>query len=95
MQSRLSKIEKRLLEIDEEKEFGVYNYGENLTGNFDDEIEKSRILHFDIEKNKLQMERQFILDGRNGWWFRIVWDMVVPIIITLITIFCYLKFGIK
>ena len=66
IKQKLKNIEKRLLEIEQEK----------------------HILEFDTtdaEKVSLQLKRQFILDARNGWKTKGIWDVVVPIAVSVIT----------
>ena len=66
IKQKLKNIEKRLLEIEQEK----------------------HILEFDTtdaEKVSLQLKRQFILDARNGWKTKGIWDVAVPIAVSVIT----------
>ena len=37
------------------------------------------------ELKKLEIKRQFILDRRNSWVAKSVWNVVVPIVISVIT----------
>lgn len=48
-----------------------------------------------IEKAQLELERQFILDERNNWKSRMVWNVLVPIIVSLVTSFLIAKFYLK
>ncbi len=85
---KISDIEKRLLEIDEEKARRIFNM-EDDPGSFQDiegieEIETIKSL--DREKGRLISQRQFILDERNsGWKSKIIWSIFVPIMISIIT----------
>ena len=81
----LKKIEERLLEIEHEKPMRIRNAEENYFGSIDDEIEADDIKYLDVEKTRLQLKRQFILDGRNGWKAKGVWNIVVPIVVSVIT----------
>lgn len=81
----LNDIEARLLEIEHEKPMRIYNARENYSGSIDDEIEADDIGYLDVEKTQLQLKRQFILDERNGWKAKSVWNVVVPIIVSVIT----------
>lgn len=78
-------IEKRLLEIEEEKPRRIHNAKENYSGSWDDELEALDIAYLDVEKATLQMKRQFILDRRNGWLAKMLWSIIVPIIAAIIT----------
>src|SRR3989344_1573536 len=51
----------------------------------DDEIEADDIAYLDIEKTQLQLKRQFILDERNSWKAKSVWNVVIPIAVSIIT----------
>jgi len=84
----LTSIEKRLLEIDEEKSDRTFILKESYTGSFEDYMEKDAIAQLDIEKAKLQLKRQFILDRRNNWKARVFWSIVAPIIVA--TLVAYL-----
>lgn len=81
----LKGIEDRLLEIEHEKPMRIHNARENYSGSIDDEIEADDIGHLGVEKTRLQLKRQFILDERNGWKAKSVWNVVVPIIVSVIT----------
>ena len=84
----LTSIEKRLLEIDEEKTERTFNLKENYTNSIENIMEADDIAYLDIEKGKLQLMRQFILDRRNNWKARVFWSIVAPIIVA--TIVAYL-----
>jgi len=81
----LQEIEKRLLEIEEEKPRRIHNASENYSGSWEDELEAIDIAYLDVEKAILQMKRQFILDKRSSWKVRVFWNIVVPIIVATIT----------
>lgn len=46
------------------------------------------------EKSVLQMKRQFILDRRGSWKSRIIWDMLVPITLAIVTAYITAKIAI-
>ncbi len=81
----LKDIERRLLEIEEEKPRRIHNASENYSAIFEDELEALEIAGLDVEKSVLQNKRQFILDKRNNWKARAFWSVVVPVIVSLIT----------
>ena len=83
----LKKIEARLLEIEHEKPMRIHNAKENYSGGIEDEIEADDIEYLDVEKTRLQLKRQFILDERNSWKAKSVWNVIVPIIVSIITAF--------
>lgn len=82
--SYLRKVEDRLLEIEHEKEARLYNLREDSSGSIEDEIERSDISYLDVEKKQLQLKRQFILDERNGWKAKSIWNIIVPISVSII-----------
>lgn len=81
----LEAIEKRLLEIEEEKPRRIHNLSEDFSNSEDDYIEGLEIGWLDNEKAVLQLKRQFILDRREGWKSRVVWNVLVPIVVAVIT----------
>lgn len=46
----------------------------------------------EAEISALNLKRQFILDKRNGWKPKILWDVLVPITVALITSYIVAKF---
>lgn len=82
----LKKIENRLLEIEHEKPMCIHDSEENYSGSIEDEIEAENIKYLDIEKAQLQLKRQFILDKRNNWMTKSIWNIVVPIAVSIITV---------
>lgn len=83
----LKKIEGRLLEIEQEKSVRAHNAQENYSGIIEDQIEEEEIEHLDIEKKQLELKRQFILDQRNSWKSRGIWNIIVPIIVSVATVY--------
>lgn len=81
----LKKIEARLLEIEHEKPMRIHNLNENFSDSYEDVVEHLDIKFLDVEKAQLLLKRQFILDRRNSWKVRIIWDMLVPIILATVT----------
>src|SRR3990167_11233174 len=81
----LKKIEERLLEIEHEKPMRIHNAKENYSGGIDDEIEADDIEYLDVEKTQLRLKRQFILDKRESWLPKTIWNFIIPIIVAIIT----------
>lgn len=81
----LKEIEKRLLEIEEEKPRRIHNARDNNPGGIEDEIEALDIQFLDIEKSQLQLKRQFILDRRDSWKYRVIWNIIAPVVVALVT----------
>jgi hypothetical protein len=38
-----------------------------------------------VEKEQLRLQRQFILDRRNSWKAKSVWNIIVPIVVSVMT----------
>lgn len=81
----LKAIEERLLEIEHEKPMRIHNSKENYSGSIEDEIEAADIDYLDVEKAQLQLKRQFILDNRSSWLAKSIWNVIVPIVVSIIT----------
>ena len=88
--SSMKKIEERLLEIEREKPMRIYHARENYSGSMEDEIEADDIKYLGVEKTQLQLKRQFILDRRNGWKAKGIWDIALPIVASVITAYLVL-----
>lgn len=48
-------------------------------------IDNGQIKQIENRNEELDLERQHILDRRNSWKPKIFWDVLVPIIVTIIT----------
>ncbi|GEM_PF-4832964 len=83
--SSLKDIEERLLEIDAEKSGRIHNAKENPSDDIYAFIEADDIDYLDVEKTQLQLKRQFILDERNDWKAKSIWNVIVPIFVSVIT----------
>ena len=81
----LREIEKRLLEIEDEKHRRIHNASENHSWSVEDEIEEDNIKYLDVEKTQLQHRRQFILDRRSSWKAKIIWNIIAPMLVAIIT----------
>jgi hypothetical protein len=81
----LAAIEKRLLEIEEEKPRRIHNLSESYSNSNEDIIEGMDIQWLDTEKAILQLKRRFILDRRESWKSKAVWNVFVPILVATIT----------
>lgn len=81
----LREIEARLLEIDAEKSARIHNARENPSFDLEAIMEADEIKYLDVEKRQLHLKRQFILDNRNNWRTKTVWNIAVPIVISIIT----------
>lgn len=47
------------------------------------------------EKDRLETERQFILDRRDSLFWRVVWNILVPILVSICTVYALNRFGLN
>ena len=94
---RLKKIEKRILEIkniladkDREKKMasGV------VMPVFEGRLKNANRPLLE-EKDRLETERQFILDRRDSMLWRVVWNILVPIFVSICTVYALNRFGLN
>ena len=85
----ISKIEKRILEISKilanppiEKEMA----GRGIPRHFVDANIAAANKPLLEEKVQLEMERQFLLDRRDSLFWRVIWNILVPVIVSTITV---------
>lgn len=85
-----SSIENRIIELKQEIANKPKELGKRLEAvgvsqrQLDSLIEKdNKSLKEELEG--LEIQRQFILDRRNGWKPKVIWDMLVPIIVAVVT----------
>lgn len=85
----LSKIEKRILEINKTlvdptraKEMG----GRGITQHFVEANLAAANRPLLDERAQLEVERQFILDRRDSLFWRFIWNIVVPFAVSIITV---------
>lgn len=93
MYSKTKNIEKRILEIDKilsDKDRRKKIGGTVVMSVFEKRVERANEPLL-IEKKRLEMERQFILDNRNSFFWKVLWSVVVPILVTLIINYMQIK----
>lgn len=84
--TRLQEIEQRILEIKKSADYKIDDtavigaYAINQKENLTDELDR------------LKEERIFILDRRSSWIPKTVWNVLVPIFVTVITMWISVKF---
>lgn len=76
LSDRMKKIEEEILNIKEKDTDDSVSIGGSAVVRKN--IRESRIA-------RLETERNFILDRRNGWKAKSLWNVFVPILITMIT----------
>ncbi len=81
----LNLINKRLIEISSEKPRRIFKLNENRTNSTDDRIEEMNIDDLDIEKMELEFQRQMILDERGNLFNKLLWSVLAPIVVSIIT----------
>ncbi|OGH12272.1 MAG: hypothetical protein A2776_00965 [Candidatus Levybacteria bacterium RIFCSPHIGHO2_01_FULL_40_10] len=91
---KLGKIERRILEIKtilgDEKRRKSLATGVPMSV-FEGRLEQAN-RPLEKELDKLESERKFILDNRNSIFWRIIWNAIVPIIVSFITAYLVSKF---
>ncbi|MDP3735460.1 MAG: hypothetical protein Q8R39_03465 [bacterium] len=80
----LKAIEERLLEIEHEKPYRIFNLKEYYSASIEDFIEGEDIEFLNVQKTQLQLKRQFILDKRESWLPKTIWSFLVPIVLAII-----------
>jgi len=87
----LSQIEKRILEIVDkianapgELDESIRRSGTILKEEYTRRL-KAIIEPLQKEKEKLNVQRRFILDRRESWLPKIIWNILVPILVATIT----------
>lgn len=94
---KLNRIEKRILKINEiladknrEKKMAsgvAMPFFEKIL-----ERENRPLLE---EKIQLETKRQFILDRRDSLFWRVVWNILVPILVSICTVYALSRFGLN
>ena len=84
---RLGKIEKRILKLKEEianKPLDVSLSSSVTMATYEKRLEKAlKLLNDELEQ--LETERRFILDRREGLFWKFIWNILIPIIVSVIT----------
>lgn len=83
--AKLADVEKRLLEIDAEKNRRIHNLQENYSASVEDYVEELDINYLDIEREQLLLRRRFLLDKRNNWKTKLFFIIITTIISPVIT----------
>lgn len=84
---KLKKIEKQIIEIKEQINFNKNNDVSRQYGG-----EKSTLVELENEQlldelDKLETQRNFLLDRRESWIPKTIWNVIVPIVVTVITLY--------
>ncbi|MEI6280896.1 MAG: hypothetical protein WCP17_02765 [bacterium] len=94
---KLSQIEKRILEIknilaDKDRE-------KKIASGLAMPVFEGRLKNANRplleEKDRLETERQFILDRRDSLLWRVVWNILVPILVSICTVYALNQFGLN
>jgi hypothetical protein len=86
MSFNLSKVEKEILDLKLEKKT-------NEPLSFPSPISSFVAQSREDELNFLETKRQFILDRRENLFWKFIWNVLVPIFVTLVTTFFISKFN--
>ncbi|KKS96766.1 hypothetical protein A3B05_00015 [Candidatus Giovannonibacteria bacterium RIFCSPLOWO2_01_FULL_43_160] len=82
--SRLKEIEEEILR----KRNGIFGDG---TVNFGNSF-NARKTEIEAQVAILEAERRFIIDRRNGWKPKVIWDVLVPIVVAVATAYIVATF---
>lgn len=63
------------------------------TGVLVDEVEEKQLLQGELDALKTQ--RKFLLDRRESWLPKTLWNVLVPILVTIITLYVINLLGLK
>ena len=87
-QNRVFEIEDRILEIDkiltDEKRKKILSAGVSMDVFLGRLINANRV--FENESEKLEKERDFLISRQNSIYSRILWNIVVPIFVSMTTV---------
>jgi len=85
----LGRIEKRILEID--RMLGDKNRENEVASAIITDIHERQLKAANKplleERARLETERRFMLDKREGLFWRIIWNVVVPILVSVATVY--------
>ena len=85
----LGRIEKRILEID--RMLGDKNRENEVASAIITDIHERQLKAANKplleERTRLETERRFMLDKREGLFWRIIWNVVVPILVSVATVY--------
>lgn len=81
----LKRIEKRIIEIKKEIAGKEKELWKPIAQPYIEEAVKKAIKPLAEELDELETERGFILDSRNSLFWKTVWNIAVPIIVSIIT----------
>ena len=92
---RLREIEKRILAInnilsDKTREG---NLASGVVTSMFEGVLKNANRPFLEERLQLETERQFILDRREGLLWKLVWNVAIPVIVSVLTVYALKKLG--
>ena len=93
----LRQIEKRILEINEilaDKERERKMASGISMPIFEGRLKNANRPLLD-EKAQLETNRQFLLDRRDSLFWRVIWNVLVPILVSITTVYALGTFGLK
>ena len=94
---KLNKIEKRILEINEilADKSRERKMASGIAMPVFEKILARENRPLLEEKTQLETKRQFILDQRDSLFWRIVWNIFVPILVSICTVYALSRFGLN
>lgn len=92
--SSLADIEKEIIRL--------HKTIHNITWGFEngdlpptDEEANAEMRSAEMDIRILEIQRQHILDRRNGWLQKLIFTLIIPIIVTILTTYLMYKFGLN
>jgi len=90
---KLKAIEDRIIKIKQEIANKPKELHRPVPQIFIDGEVKRALKPLNEELEQLQLQRQFILDRRNNLFWKAIWNIVVPIMVSLLTTYVIIKLG--
>ena len=94
---KLNQIEKRILEINDilSDKTREKNFASGIAMPVFEGRLKNANRPLLEEKIQLETKRQFILDRRDSLFWRVVWNILVPILVSICTVYAFNRFGLN
>ncbi len=85
IEKEIGEIHKKILQVPEEIRFEVEAGKGFATDEQVQRMTKQRIGEYKAELDSLERQRQFIIDNRNSIFWKVIWNGIVPIVVSFIT----------
>lgn len=84
---KLKKIEEQIIEVKRQINFNRNNDISRQYGGGQSPHVKSENEQLSGELGKFETQRNFLLDRRESWMPKTIWNVILPIIVTIITLY--------